>query len=319
MDRKKLKTLVAVTEHRSFSGAARALGTVQSNVSAHISKLESELGVTLIDRATNEPTAEGRAVVERARRIEGEFAALDSDLAFMRDVVSGSIRLGVIGTTARWLVPPLLRRLWDLYPEVHVEVLDAPSTSLVLGLTTGDVDIGVINLPLEEPELRVEKLFEEERIVIAPAGHPLFQRDVVGMEELSEHPLLLEAPGTAFRDVLDTAAREFGVELTARAEFDGMRLLASLAFAGFGAGVVPASAISAAAVGGEWKSVRITGMPTRSVGLVQRRKGLPSAAERVVGQVIREVVHQESPGIAGVEAVQRTTRSPQIGDSPPRA
>jgi LysR family hydrogen peroxide-inducible transcriptional activator len=190
---------------------------------------------------------------------------------------------------------------------------------LVLGLTTGDVDIGVINLPLDEPELRVEKLFEEERIVIAPLGHPLFQREVVGMEELSEHPLLLEAPGTAFRDVLDTAAREFGVELKARAEFDGMRLLASLAFAGFGAGVVPASAISAAAVGGAWKSVRITGMPTRSVGLVQRRKGLPSAAERVVGQVIREVVVQESPTIAGVEADKGLSRIPQIGTSPPRA
>ncbi len=300
MDRKKLQTLLSVTEHRSFSAASRALGTVQSNVSAHISKLEAELGVTLIDRATNEPTAEGRAVVERARRIESEFTSLDSDLAFMRDVVSGSVRLGVIGTTARWLVPPMLRRLWDEYPDVHVEILDAPTTSLVLGLSTGTVDLGVINLPLEEPELAVEPLFAEDRVLIAPSDHPLFDREVVSLEELAEYELLLEAKGTAFRDVLDKAASEFGVELRARAEFDGMRLLASLAFAGFGAGVVPASAISAGVAGPEWKAVSITGMPPRSVGLVRRRKGLPSAAERVVARMIREVTRLEGPDISGV-------------------
>ncbi len=300
MDRKKLQTLLAVTEHRSFSGASRVLGTVQSNVSAHISKLEAELGVTLIDRATNEPTAEGLAVVERARRIESEFTSLDSDLAFMRDVVSGSVRLGMIGTTARWLVPPMLRRLWDEYPEVHVEILDAPTSSLVLGVSTGTVDLGVINLPLEEPELTVEPLFAEDRLLIAPSNHPLYERDVVSLEELAEHDLLLEARGTAFRDVLDKAASEYGVELRARAEFDGMRLVASLAFAGFGAGVVPASAVSAGVEGPEWTAVSITGMPTRSVGLVRRRKGLPSAAERVIARMIREVTRDEAPNISGI-------------------
>jgi DNA-binding transcriptional LysR family regulator len=81
MDRKQLRALVAVAEHRSFSGAARSLDTVQSNISAHIARLERELGLTLIDRATTEPTHEGRAVLERARRIEAEFEALDSDVA----------------------------------------------------------------------------------------------------------------------------------------------------------------------------------------------------------------------------------------------
>ena len=75
MDRKQLRTLVAVAEHKSFSAAARALNTVQSNVSAHVARLEKELGVTLIDRATNEPTAEGRDVLTRARRVVAEFDA----------------------------------------------------------------------------------------------------------------------------------------------------------------------------------------------------------------------------------------------------
>lgn len=299
MDRKQLRTLMAVAEHHSFSGAARAMGTVQSNVSAHVSRLEAELGVALIDRATNEPTAEGRAVLERARRIEGEFAALQSDLAFLRDVVTGSVRLGIIGTTARWLVPLLLDALWEGYPEVHVVVLDAPSTSLVLGLTTGTLDIAVINLPVDEPDLRVDLLFDEDRVLIAPEGHPLYDNESVTLEDLSKHELLLEAPGTAFRDVLDGAASQAGVRLKAKAEFDGMRLLASLAFAGFGAGVVPASAIPTN-VRGSWRRIPVSGIPSRAVGLVQPRRRLPSAAERVVDQMIREVVRRASPAVDGI-------------------
>lgn len=300
MDRKQLRALLAVTEHRSFSAAAKALGTVQSNVSAHVSRLENELGVTLVDRATTEATDEGRAVLERARRIEGEFNALSSDLAYLRDVVVGSVSLGVIGTTARWLVPPLLRRLWDDYPEIRVVVLDAPSSVLVLGATSGTVDLAVINSPVQHPDLDMQPLFTEDRVLIAPEGHALYDRPQVSLLELAEHELLLEAPGTAFRDVLDTAATEAGVSLRARAEFDGMRLLASLAFAGFGAGVVPASAIPTG-LGGPWRAIPVVGVPRRSVGLIRRRRAMPSAAARVVGEVLAEVVTRESEPLPSID------------------
>ncbi len=305
MDRKQLRALLAVSEHKSFSAAAKALGTVQSNVSAHISRLESDLFLFLMVRRPPRSTPEGLAALERARRIEGEFNALDSDLAYLRDVVVGAVSLGVIGTTARWLVAPLLQRLWDKYPEVRVVVLDAPSSALLLGTTSGTVDLAVINLPVEHPDVDVQPLFTEDRVVIAPEGHPLHDREEVTLTDLAEHELLLEAPGTAFRDVLDRAATEAGVELRARAEFDGMRLLASLAFGGFGAGVVPASATSMglANVGlqGPWRAIPITGVPRRSVGMIRRRRGLPSAAARVVAETIGEVILEEHAKVPGID------------------
>ncbi|MEZ5309798.1 MAG: LysR family transcriptional regulator [Microthrixaceae bacterium] len=78
---KQLQALIWMADHNSFSAAARALGTVQSNVSAHIARLERDMGVVLIDRATNKPTTEGTVVLARARTIEGEFEALDSDVS----------------------------------------------------------------------------------------------------------------------------------------------------------------------------------------------------------------------------------------------
>lgn len=299
MDRKQLRAFVAVAEQRSFSAGARVLGTVQSNVSAHVARLEKQLGVLLIDRSTNELTDEGRVVFERARRIEGEFEALDADVASLRDVVSGSVRLGAIGTTARWLVAPLLDSVTAQYPEIRVIVLDATTTSLVPNLASGAVDLAIVNLPVDETDLLVEPLFDEDRILIVPDGHPLADHDSVTLSELSRHELLLEARGTAFRDVLDQAATAEGVVLRPKAELDGMRLLASLVFAGFGAGVVPASAIPPN-VEATWRRIPVEGVPGRSVGLARRRRGLPTAAQRVVAEQIRRTIAEGAASVPGV-------------------
>ena len=76
MDLRQLSALAAVADHRSFSAAARALHTVQSNVSTHIARLERELGATLVDRSNGQLTEAGELVVARARRIQAELDAL---------------------------------------------------------------------------------------------------------------------------------------------------------------------------------------------------------------------------------------------------
>src|SRR4051794_24152610 len=123
MDLRQLNALLAVAEHGSFSAAARALHTVQSNVSTHVARLERELDAVLIDRATGAVTAEGEIVVARARRIQGELDALAADVASLHDQVAGSVRVGVIGTTARWLVPRLIRAMATHHPKVRVVVV----------------------------------------------------------------------------------------------------------------------------------------------------------------------------------------------------
>ena len=110
MDVRQLSALVAIADHGTFSGAARALYTVQSNVSGHVAKLEKELGVRLIDRSQGGLTEEGARVVERARRILHEIDDITADMASLDADVSGEARIGVIGTTARWLMPELLGR-----------------------------------------------------------------------------------------------------------------------------------------------------------------------------------------------------------------
>src|SRR6266508_1543951 len=285
MDVRQLSALVAIADHRGFSAAARALHTVQSNISSHVARLERELGVTLVDRASATLTPEGEAVVDRARRIQTELEALVSDVAAVHSEVAGTTRIGVIGTTARWLVPPLLEAMAAAYPAVQIVVVDATTTSLLPQVANGRLDLGVIALPAADPDVDTEPLFDEDLVVVAPAGHALAARDRVTLPEVAEYDLLLEPKGTAFRDDLDAQARAAGIVLHTRAELDGMRLVASLAFESFAP---------------TWQRVQIDGVTRRTVGLAWRRRGLPSAATRAIRGVLTNVVAEQVPRHPGL-------------------
>lgn len=300
MDLRQLNALLAVAEHGSFSAAARALHTVQSNVSTHVARLERELGATLIDRTSGSLTPEGEVVAARARRIHGELDALAADVASLHDEVAGGARIGVIGTTARWLVPPLMERVSERHPKVHLVVVDATTSSLLPQLESGHLDLAVVNLPVVEPEVSIEGLFEEDHLLVVPVDHPLAAEERISLTALEGVPLLLEPQGTGFRDHLDDQARAAGVTLVPQAEIDGMRLLASLAFQGYGPAILPASAAPSFVGGADWVRVPVDGLDRRAVGLARRRRGMLSAPARAVREVLHEVVRDAAPQQSGI-------------------
>ena len=297
MDIRRLNALVAVVDHGTFSSAAKALHTVQSNVSTHIARLERDLGVTLIDRSTSTLTEEGQVVVARARRVQAELEAIRLDVTALRDEVSGVVRMGVIGTTGRWLLPRLLDAVSMAHPRVRIQVVDATTTSLLPQVVGGSLDGAIVNLPIDHPDLEVSPLFEEEPMLVAPPDHPLAAYDVVEPQDLGKYPLLLSPQGVAFRDALDDDLKRFGIELTPKAEVDGMRLLESLAADGFGASVLPASATTSA---GNWKRVPVRGLAPRVVGLISNRRVPPSATSRAVRTVLFEVVRSHADEQDGI-------------------
>ena len=299
MDLRQLSALTAVAEGGSISAAARSLHTVQSNVSSHLARLERELGVTLFDRTGGYLTEEGQAVVRRARRVQVELDALGADVAALRDEVAGTVRLGCIGTSARWLVPLVLEAVTAAHPKVHVIVVDATTNSLVPRLLADELDLAVVNLPVANPEVSTEPIFEEDRLLIAPDDHPLAVLERVSLTELADHELLLEPSGTAFRDELDRDAAAAGIELRAKAEVDGLRLIATLAFQGFGAAIVPATAAPDWLVG-SWRRVPIDGLARRSVGLARRSRGLLPAPARALREKVLQVVATEGASTDGV-------------------
>lgn len=312
---------MAVSEHGSFSAAADALGTVQSNISAHVARLEKELGTALVDRSAGKLTAEGEVVAARAYRILGEIDAVTADLGELRQEVGGTVRIGMIGTTARWITPVLLADLSERHPNLRLMVADGTTSSLEPQLAAGRFDMAVLTLPVPGRDLTFESLFEEDLVLVVPVDDdPLIGVTRIALSDLSRFELLLPSPGTAFRAEIDTAIRPAGIRLRARAELDGVRLLASLTFEGYGPAVLPATAVPPH-LRPRFRSVGIDDLPPRHVVLAQRTRGMPSVGARAVTQTLRNLLADpgrlpEGVRVVGPAATSRTEGSLRVVGMP---
>jgi len=294
VDLRQLQALVAIADHGSFSGAAAALHTVQSNISGHIKRLERELGVELVDRRTGQLTEEGHAVEARARAVQAELDSISSDLAELRQEVTGSVRLGMISTTGRWLVPLLLDRLSTEHPKVRLVTTEATSSALGVLLASGGLDCAVVNLPLNNPDLLLRPLFDEDIVLLVSRDHPLAKVPSLHLKDLAGVELILPPPHTGFREELDQAARDAGITLTSSADIDGLRLLSFLTLRGYGPALLPATTVEDVPPG--YRTMSVAGLPLRHVGLALRRRGRPNAATRALISVLEDAVSAQASG-----------------------
>jgi len=290
MELRHLQALVKVGETGSFSSAADVLGTVQSNISAHVARLERELGLTLVDRSAGRLTPEGEVVVARAYRILGELDSLTGDLGALRAEVAGTVRAGMIGTTARWMVPLMLSDLAVRHPKIRLVVSDGTTSTLEPQVSNGRLDFAIVSLPVPGTDLSADPLFEEDLVMVVPVDDdPLRGAQRVTLDDLARFELLLPAPGTPFRSEIDAAVNPVGITLRPRAELDGVRLIASLTFEGYGPAVLPATAVPPH-LRARFRLVFVDGLPRRQVGLAIRTRGLPSASVRAVLEVLLHLV-----------------------------
>jgi LysR family hydrogen peroxide-inducible transcriptional activator len=296
---KHLQALLGIADTGSFSAAATTIGTVQSNVSAHIARLERELDVQLVDRASGRLTDEGDVVVGRARRVMNELDAMVADVTALREEVVGTVRLGMIGTTSRWLLPQLFDLLRVRHPHIHLNVAEGSSTQLELQLASGQLDLAVVTFPLSGDEVMVAELFNEDLVLVVAQDHPLAKETSLPPSRLADMELLLPPPGTALRAEIDSAIVPARVTLRPAMEIDGVRTIASLVFDGYGPAILPATAVPGH-LRERFVGIPLEGFPRRRVGVAQRRRGLPSAPVRAVIDVLGLVVNDSLSAPQGI-------------------
>ena len=226
----------------------------------------------------------------RAYRVLGELDALVADVGALRESVAGNVRVGMIGTTARWLVPLLLAELSERHPGLHLVVAEGTTLGLEPQLAAGRIDLAVLTSPVPGRDLVFEPLFEEDVVLVVPVDDdPVRGAERIELVDLERHELLLPATGTPFRNELDAALKPAGVELRPRVELDGVRLLATLTFEGYGPAILPATAVPRY-LRPRFRLVAVEGLPPRLVGIAQRSRALPSAPSRAVLETLRDLL-----------------------------
>lgn len=241
MQLQSLRLLLAVAEKESFSAAATHLNTVQSNVTAHVKKLEAELGVRLVDRkGPVRLTSAGRALAHYAEQM---LALHDEAVALFRGrpTAGGRIRIGAMETTMALRLPPILAAFHATQPDVDIALRTGPTADLVAGLLDGELDCAFICDHLRDVNLHQVRAFREDLVLVS--RDPL--RGMPPMHQLLTTAFLAFRQGCGYRQRTERLLASLGVSAVRIVEFGTLDGMLGCVAAGMGYAVLPSAVVAA--------------------------------------------------------------------------
>ncbi len=269
-----LRYIVALARECHFRRAAEKCFVSQPTLSVAVKKLEEELGVILFERSPQEVrvTPIGERVVAQAEKVLGEAAQLAEIATAGKNPLAGPLRLGVIYTIGPWLLPKLVPLLRARAPEMPLLLEENYTHVLLEKVKAAELDVAILALPVEEPGLVAQGIYDESFRALVPVGHPWVKARAVDPAELLDQPLLMLGRGNCFRDqVLDlcTRAGEGGPQVLEGSSLETIRHMVA---SGVGITVMPATAVDDIPRNDALLRVKpfIEPTPTRRVGIVWR-------------------------------------------------
>jgi LysR family hydrogen peroxide-inducible transcriptional activator len=296
MNLRDLRYLVALADERHFGRAADRCYVSQPTLSAQIRKLEEYLGVTLVERQPKRVTLTetGEKVVERARRLLLEADAIVEVAKTDRDPLAGPLRLALIPTVGPYLLPHVARPLKRALPRLKLMLYEYQTGPLLEKLRDGELDLGILALPVSVDGLATAELYEEPFTLAVPANHPLATRERVRVADLEGEALLLLEDGHCLRDqALEVCSRiNVGEEGDYRAT--SLETLRQMVAAGHGVTLLPE--LAAAAPVGTARGLKVKPFskpaPSRTIGAVWRKSTTRGKAIDALIATVREAMKE---------------------------
>ncbi len=240
MDNPLLKYLafVKTVERGSFTRAAQELDYAQSSVSKMVADLESEWGMTLLERSKNgvRLTSAGEQIMPFLRKVLNDHQELAGQIFRMNGIETGVVRIGTFASVAINWLPNIFAALQKDYPGIEYEMLLGDYDEVEQWIKDGRVDCGFLRLPTL-PQFDTIMLKEDEYKLVLPSGHPLAEKETVAIEELNGLPfLLLEHGGkTEVSDLLERSHVQPDVRFTTWEDFAIMAMVER----GMGVSILP--------------------------------------------------------------------------------
>ena len=269
---KDLRYLLAVADTGHFGRAAERCFVSQPTLSAQLKKLEEYLGVALIERQPRKAllTAAGMQIAERARRIVGASEEIVDIARTHRDPLAGRLRMALLPTIGPYLLPLVAPKLRKALPRLELMLYEYQTRPMLEKLRAGELDVGVLALPVEVDGLITRELYDESFVVATPAHHPLASRKTIRVDDLRGVTLLLLEDGHCLRDqALDVCSR---IDVQEKQDFRGTSIETLRQMVAAGAGVTLLPELASHAIPGGSRQVAIRPfakpIPVRRVGAV---------------------------------------------------
>lgn len=288
---KQLRYFIALCDEQHFGRAAALSFVSQSAFSTAIQDLESALDTQLVDRTKRQVTitAIGQEIATQARLCVRDVESLVEMAGRRRKPLAGPLRIGVIPTIAPFLLPPLLPRLRQAFPELRPFLIEEQTETIHQKLLDGDLDVLLLALPYELRSVESMALFKDRFFLAARKGTKTVDPEKYRFNRLQSDSVLLLEDGHCLRDHALEACRIRNTEKVSRFAATSLLTLVEMVDADMGITFLPEMALGSSLL----KNTRVKMYPLneksfRTIGLMWRKGSDRSDEFKRLGNFIRE-------------------------------
>ena len=224
-DLRQLEIFKKVFELRSISKAAESVGLAQASVSERMATLERMIGTKLLDRIGREivPTKAGELLYRNSVRHLEMKRQTCLELEEFLGISKGDIEIGGSTIPAEYILPGMIRRFRDKYPEVIVRLRIGDSETISRLVSDGKLELGVVGSSVRSKRLQHTELWKDELVLVVYPSHPWTRKRAVSLEELCREPFIQRENGSGTRQIMEQQLRRL-----CPGEFDGLRVVSQM-------------------------------------------------------------------------------------------
>jgi DNA-binding transcriptional LysR family regulator len=286
MDLRQLEILRAVAEAGSFTGAGRQLHLSQSAVSRQILLLEEELNEELFLRIGRKIriTPAGETLLRLSRRVFEDIDEARASIRESQQTLSGTLRLVGGMTVCLYVFPPLLKEFRRAHPGVEVKVIPGATPRLVRQLRAGAADLGLLTLPVNDPNLVSTPVMREELLLVTAPTNPLAKKKQIVSKDLVGQPFVLFEASSNSRRAIDVFFTKEHISPRVISETENVEIIKAMVQIGLGITIIPYQAVAREVRAGFLFCARIAGQQLlRDTGWVHLRSNrVPRAVQEMM-------------------------------------
>ncbi|CAN5176942.1 hydrogen peroxide-inducible genes activator OxyR [soil metagenome] len=292
---KQLKYFDAVARSGHFGKAAAHCAISQPALSMQVQELERSLGVQLLERGRNGVilTEGGREIAERAARVLADVRDIVDAARRQGDVLSGPLAFGVIPSLAPYILPRLLPMIRDGFPDLDLHIRETQTQSLLGELADGELDLLLLALPVEHPDVETVRLFDDRFLLAMAASHRMSNRVRATSDLLENDRLLLLEEGHCMRDQALAFCHLQKVENINTFGASSLSTLVQMVANGLGMTLLPEIAVPLESRHGDIHLMRFSDPePQRVIGLAWRKSSPRKRHFAEFGKMITAAANQ---------------------------
>ena len=294
MELNQLRGFYALARERSFSKAASRLSLTQPAISLQIKALEDELGESLFERHRKgvQLTTAGEVLYQHVQSVLASLEEAKSEIAGLQQLLRGHVAVGTSDTICTYILPEIIRKFRSQYPAVRVDIRNNKSSRILQMVLDNEVDFGLATLPLAHPQVSTDVVYCCKDILICPSGHPLSWKRRVSLAQISPYPLLIFPNGSTSRGLLEAAFRQADLPMQVAMNLSSVEIIKRFVEIDLGVSIVPHIAVTEEERAGRLAVIPIQGLPSREIGLIERKSKRRSAAATAFLRLLRDHVER---------------------------